>query len=89
MTSLASGTVREILLEHLSEGLHSKGVSIDAVSDETDFFAEQLIDSFGLLELFLALEERFGVTIDFDAADAESLTRVGPFCSYVEALSRL
>ena len=62
---------------------------MDAVSDETDFFAEQLIDSFGLLELFLVLEEQFGVTIDFESADADSLTRVGPFCSYVEALSRL
>ena len=88
MSAVTSASVREILFEHLSDGLSRKGLSPGDVSDETDFFAEQLIDSFGLLELFLALEERFEITIDFEAIDAEDLTLVGPFCAYVEGLSR-
>jgi acyl carrier protein len=78
--------VRAIVLDQLAYALEQSGRARETVSDETDFFAEQLIDSFGMLELFLALEERFAVTIYFESLDADDLTVVGPFCAYVERL---
>lgn len=87
-STVLTSSIREVLLEYLAAGLERNGLAPESVTDETDFFTEQLIDSFGLLELILALEERFEITIDLEAAaDTEDLTVVGPFCAYVESLT--
>jgi acyl carrier protein len=88
MSAVSAGSVRELVLDRLAEGLERAGRGPESVSDETDFFAERLIDSFGLLDLIVALEERFGVTIDFESIEADDFTMVGPFCRYVEELTR-
>ena len=54
------------------------------VPDDFDLRANGLIDSFGVLELIGALEERFGLELDFDELDPEDLTVVGPLSRYVE-----
>ena len=87
MSLAPASAVREILLDHLDEGLQRSGLTQESVTDDTDFFAEQLIYSFGLLELILALEQRFDVAIDFEAVETDDFTMVGPFCSIVEQLS--
>jgi acyl carrier protein len=86
VNTVTAGTVREVVLSHLADGLERTGRTADSVLDETDFFGEQLIDSFGLLALIVELEERFGVTLDFESIDADDFTMVGPFCNYVEQL---
>ena len=87
MSTVSAATVREVVLSHLVDGLERTGRSAASVSDDTDFFGEQLIDSFGLLALVVELEERFAVTLDFESIDADDFTMVGPFCHYVEKLS--
>ena len=89
MSTTVTSSIREVLLEYLGAGLERKGLGSEVVTDDTDFFSEQLIDSFGLLELILALEDRFSITIDLEeAADTDDLTVVGPFCGYVESVIR-
>jgi acyl carrier protein len=85
MSTTTNALVRELVLRHLSDGLARHGMTVDDVPDETDFFAEQMIDSFGLLELVMDIEEQFGISLDFESMD-EDFTVIGPFCRYVEQL---
>jgi acyl carrier protein len=59
----------------------------ETVSDDTDFFAERLIDSFGLLDLIVALEERWSHD-RLESIEADDFTMVGPSAAGVEELTR-
>ena len=54
------------------------------VGREFDLLLEGVIDSFGVVELVLMLEQRFGVEFDFDELEADDMTRIGPLAAYVE-----
>jgi acyl carrier protein len=86
VSAVAASEVREVLLDRLADGLRRADRDAATVTDSTDFFAEQLLDSFGFLELILDLESRFAISIDFEELDGDDFTVVGPFCSYVEQL---
>jgi acyl carrier protein len=86
VSTVTAEAVREVVLSHIAEGLERSGHSVDEITDETDLFAEQLIDSFGMLELLVTLEEHFQATLDFESIDADDITVFGPFCRYVEAM---
>ena len=88
MTTTAATDVRAFLLERYAEPLARHGVSTDQVSGGFDLLREGIIDSLGILDMVAALEERFGMTIDFENMDAEQLTRVGALSRYVEAAIR-
>jgi acyl carrier protein len=77
--------VRAYIIGRVTEGLEAKRLAPVDVTDDFDLLTEGVIDSFGFVELMLELEERCGVSIDFDGIDAEDLTRVGPLSRYVEA----
>jgi len=59
-------------------------VPSDAVDDDTDFFAAGLLDSLGFLDLVMATEQRFAITIDFADMDVEEFSRLRPFAALVE-----
>jgi acyl carrier protein len=70
-------------------GLHeplllAQGLTLSAVPDDFDLREQGMIDSFGVLELIGAIEERFGITVDFEDLDPEEMTVVGPLSRYVE-----
>ncbi len=88
MTTTAATDVRAFLLEQYAEPLARHGVSAEQVSDGFDLLREGIIDSLGILDMVAAIEERFGMTIDFENMDAEQLTRVGALSRYVEAAIR-
>ena len=46
-----------------------------------------VIDSFGVVEIIMMLEQRFGIEFDFDELPADDLTRIGPLSAYVERKS--
>ena len=50
----------------------------------TDLIAEGLLDSLGLVELFVALEEQFGAVVDVDDLDFDDLRSVEAISRYVE-----
>jgi acyl carrier protein len=77
--------VRAYIIGRVAEGLEAKRLEPADVTDDFDLLTEGVIDSFGFVELMLELEERCGVSIDFDGIDADSLTRIGPLSRYVEA----
>jgi acyl carrier protein len=79
------GDLRSALLETLAEPLAAIGLDPESVPDDLDLLAAGVIDSFGLLELIAALEDRFRTTLDFADLAAEDLTVVGPLTRHLLA----
>lgn len=77
--------VATVVLTVILEEISHHGHAPQALNDDTDLVGSGLIDSFGLLELIGAVEDRLSMEIDFEALDADELTVVGPFCRYVAA----
>lgn len=75
-------------MSHLAESLGVDGLRRDPALDELDLIAEGLIDSFGIVELMGALEDEFGVDLDFTDLDADALTRIGPLSRFVASRVR-
>jgi acyl carrier protein len=87
VSGASANDVRLFVLAHVAPELATTGRSPQEVPDDFDLLVEQVIDSFGLLELIVAVEHRFAVQLDFENLDADDLTVIGPFCRYVEAQS--
>jgi acyl carrier protein len=77
------GEVREFVLGRLESHLATRGFEAAAVPDDFDLLTEGVIDSFGIVELVMQLEQRYGFEIDFSALDADDLTRIGPLSRHV------
>ncbi|MFF2633273.1 acyl carrier protein [Microbacterium sp. NPDC058021] len=74
-------TVRDVLIDTL-ELAHAPG----DLADDTELFgALPELDSFGVVALVGALEDRFEITIDDDEFGAELFETVGSLTRFVEA----
>jgi acyl carrier protein len=74
--------VQHFILERIDDPLRAKGLGAE-VPESFDLLLEGVIDSFGIVELIGALEERYGLEFDFDELAPDDLTRIGPLSSYV------
>lgn len=78
-----AGAVRAFLLERNRRPLTARfGDDLDAVPDSLDLHASGVIDSFGVLELVGALEDQYGVLIDFDEVE-DNLLEIGALSAYI------
>jgi acyl carrier protein len=75
--------VQQFILRHTDDPLQAKRLAAEEVPSSFDLLLEGVIDSFGVVELISALEERYGFELDLDELAAEDLTRIGPLSSYV------
>lgn len=74
-------TVRDVLIDTL-ELTHAP----DDLADDTELFgALPELDSFGVVALVGALEDRFDITIDDDEFGAELFETVGSLTRFVDA----
>jgi acyl carrier protein len=87
MTRTTAEAVHELILERLDEQLAAKGLTPSDVPPSFDLLLEGVIDSFGVVEIIMLIEERFGIEFDFDELPADDLTRIGPLSQYVERKS--
>ena len=87
MEAARAQIVREVILDGVAEPLAAKGLTPTDVPFEFDLLLEGVIDSFGVVEMIVMLEQRFTFEFDFDELDADDLTRVGPLSEYVERKS--
>jgi len=78
-----SADVQLFILGRIDDPLRAKGLAPADVPDSFDLLLEGVIDSFGIVEMIGALEERYGLEFDFDELAPDDLTRVGPLSSYV------
>ncbi len=84
MRPAVAAEIRVFLLEQVSDRLAAAGLSKEMVSDDFDLRFHGVLDSLALLEVITAIEERFGVEMDFEDVSVEDITVVGPFCRHVE-----
>jgi acyl carrier protein len=75
--------VQQFILGRIDDPLQAKGVAAAEIPCSFDLLLEGVIDSFGIVELIGALEERYGLEFDFDELEPDDLTRIGPLSSYV------
>jgi acyl carrier protein len=87
MTPTSAGAVRDAILDRVVEPLAAKGLTPSDVPDSFDLLLEGVIDSFGVVEMIMMLEQQFGIDIDFDELSADDLTKVGAMAEYVERKS--
>ena len=83
--ALTSESVRAFVLENLAPALAEARIDPASVGDDFDLLTSGLIDSLGILELIMDVNERFGIDIDFEELDPENLTILGPFSEFVAA----
>lgn len=76
--------VREAILDRVAEPLAAKGLTPSEVPPSFDLLLEGVIDSFGVVEMIVMLEERFAVEFDLDDLPADDLTNVDALAAYVE-----
>jgi acyl carrier protein len=87
MNGVSSETVRSFVLARFEAPLAAKKLTPRDTPDDFDLLTEGVIDSLGIVELIAAVEEQFGVEIDFEDLDAEDLTIIGPLCRYIAGKS--
>jgi acyl carrier protein len=75
--------VQLFILGRIDDPLRAKGLAAADVPSSFDLLLEGVIDSFGIVELISALEERYGLEFEFDELAPDDLTRIGPLSAYV------
>ena len=84
MKHVTADQVRQFLLDRYAAALSSTGVSPASLPENYDLLEQGVIDSIGILEMIGAVEAKFEIELDLEQLDADLLTKVGPFCRYVE-----
>src|SRR5262249_34978979 len=90
MSVVTETEVRLFLLAYLRRTLTTRGRAVpDDLPDDCDLLLSGVIDSLGLLDLVIALGQRFNREITVAELDPEDVTIIGPLCRCVaEQLSR-
>lgn len=81
----ATAAARAKILDFCGSALAAYGVDPTTASDDLDLRASGAIDSLGFVELVVMLEEAFGVELELEDIDPESLTVLGPLSEHVGA----
>ncbi|MEA2275177.1 MAG: hypothetical protein QOC78_137 [Solirubrobacteraceae bacterium] len=75
--------VRAFVVSELDVALRRAGFDPDAVDDGFDLLTSGVVDSLGMLELIVAIDERYGLDVDFEGLDPEEMTVLGPLVRHV------
>jgi acyl carrier protein len=88
MSEITAEDIRGFLLEMYAEKFEQRGISPSEIGDGYDLLRENIIDSLGILEMVIGLEERFGGPLELWNLDPQQLTQIGPLSRYLEELLR-
>jgi acyl carrier protein len=75
--------VRQFVVGFLATKSQGDGPAPGDLADDCDLLLSGLLDSLGLLELMMAIQNQWEADIDFDQIDAEEMTILGPVCRFV------
>jgi len=79
-----AATIQSFVVNYLSARDPAGSLDESRINRQSfDILDAGIIDSMGVLELIGAIEEHFGITIDFEDMDPESFTVLGPFSQYI------
>jgi acyl carrier protein len=85
-TNGIAAEVRRFVLARVEPSLAALSMTVTDTPHDYDLLAAGVIDSFGMVELIGDLEDRFGVELDFEDVEPETLTVVGRLSDYVAGL---
>jgi acyl carrier protein len=83
MRPVTQDQVRTFLIQRFRDKLAAGGVDPDAVPADFDLYREGIIDSFGMLEMIMALEVSFGAKLDYMNMAPEDLTNIDKLAAHV------
>jgi acyl carrier protein len=83
MKDVTPSNIRQFLLVKYSEPMEALGLTPADLPDDFDLLLNGVIDSLGILEMMIAIEEEFQITVDLASLDAEEITVLGPLSRYV------
>jgi len=87
MEAATAQLVRDGVLDRVAEELAAKGLTPSDVPASFDLLLEGVIDSFGVVEMIMMLEQRFEIEFDFDELSADDFTKIDALSAYVEKKS--
>ena len=82
---IAAPAVRAFVIAYLNELSERLGVSGLEFNDDTRLLDTGVVDSVGFIELVLATEERFGISVDLDRHDPAEFTTLAGFVRAIVA----
>lgn len=86
MSHFSNEDIRVFILEFVRDALEAKGLTPIDVSNDFDLLLEGAIDSFGFIELFVAIEDQFGIEVDVTEVSVDVLTTLGPLAQHIASL---
>ena len=84
MSIVQADEVGQFIVSHLAQSFKENNVTEKEITDDFDLMKRGIIDSIGLIQLFAAIEERFGIEVDFEDMDTDNITVIGSICKYIE-----
>ena len=81
--SVSSEAVAAFVVAELDEPLRDAGLDPREIGDDFDLLVSDIVDSLGMMELIMAVNERFELDVDFEGLDPEEFTVLGPLARYV------
>jgi acyl carrier protein len=75
--------VRAFLVAELDVPLRESGIDPRALGRDFDLLTSGVVDSLGMIELIMAVDDRFGIDVDFEGLDPEQLTVLGPLSEHI------
>jgi len=74
--------VREFLLAKYARAIKELGLDPSTLTDDFDFLFREVVDSFGILEMIMSIENEFHIKLDMAALEAEQIKILGPLSRY-------
>jgi acyl carrier protein len=81
--SLTAEALLAFVVAELDEPLRDAGLDPRDVGEDFDLLTSGVVDSLGMMELIMAVNDRFGLDVDFEGLDPEEFTVLGPLVRYV------
>ncbi len=75
--------VSAFALTQLQEPLDVAGVDPTEVGDDFDLVGSGVLDSLGMMELIMAVNEHFQLDVDYEGLDPAQITVLGSFSRHV------
>ena len=88
MDRITPELVRQFLLTKYSQAIEGMGLNPAELPDTFDFLNRGIIDSFGVLDMIMSIENEFQIQVDMATLDAEQITILGPLALYVAENAR-
>jgi acyl carrier protein len=83
MDKITPERVRHFLLAKYAPTIEGIGLNPAELPDSFDFLDRGIIDSFGVLDMIMSIENEFQIQVDMATLDAEQVTILGPLSRYV------